>query len=168
MLLSLLLCALPLAASKDRPCSGELRLVAEPAKHSCTRGEPVVNRLSFTNQTPRDVYVVPYLFPFDLWVDQHSDGRWRTLSGMVWPNAKERRLRTPQRSEFRRVRPGETFTTQFDVELSNITKSVSGRYRLNSVRARVYDSDSVYDDDSSENNPGCAMFSAQSTAFAVQ
>jgi hypothetical protein len=166
LLLSLLLCAFPLVATKDRPCrSGEFQLNAEPAKHTFA-GEPVTIRLTFTNLTSRDVYIVPYLFPFDYWVDKHSDGRWKSLAtGIVGPNAKERRgttLGPTQQSEFRRVRAGETFTTTFNLELSTISKSVPGTYRLNAVRAHAHDSDS------SETNSGCAMFAPMSAPFTVQ
>ena len=167
LLLSLLLCAFPLRATKDRPCrSGEFRLTTQPAKHTFTKGEPVTIQLSFTNLTSRDVYIVPYLFPFDYWVDKHSDGRWKSLAtGIVGPNTKERHsssLAPTQRSEYRQVHAGETFTTHFDVELSSISRSVSGTYRLNAVRAHVYVSDS------GEQNSGCAVFAARSASFTVQ
>jgi hypothetical protein len=86
-------------------------------------------------------------------------------TGIVGPNAKERHsssLAPTQRSEYRQVHSGETFTTHFDVELSSISKSVLGAYRLNAVRAHVYESDSV------EQNSGCAVFVATSAPFTVQ
>jgi len=167
LLLSLLSSALPLPATKDRPClSGEFRLTAEPAKSTFARGEPVTIQLSFTNLTSRDVYIVPYMFPFDYWVDKHTDGRWKTLAtGIVGPNAKERlgaSLARTQRSEYRRFHAGEIFSTHFDVELSSVSKSVPGTYRLNAVRAHVYDSDS------GEKNSGCAVFAARSAPFTAQ
>jgi hypothetical protein len=167
LLLSLLFCAFPLRASKDRPCrSGEFRLTAQPAKRTFRKGEPVTIQLSFANLTSRDVYIVPYLFPFDYWVDKHSDARWKSLAtGIVGPNAKDRRgtrLGPTQQSEFRRVHAGETFTTTFDVELSTISKSVPGTYRLNTVRAHAYDSDS------GEKNSGCAVFTPMSAPFTAQ
>jgi hypothetical protein len=167
LFLGLLLCAFPLLATKDRPCrSGEFQLTAQPAKRTFAKGEPVKIQLSFTNLTSRDVHIVPYLFPFDYWVDKHSDRRWKSLAtGIVGPNAKERHsslLAPTQRSEYRQVHSGETFTTHFDVELSSISKSVLGTYRLNAVRAHVYESDSV------EQNSGCAVFAATSPPFTVQ
>jgi len=167
LLLSLLLCAFPLVATKDHPCrSGEFQFNAEPAKHTFAGGEPVTIRLSFTNLTSRDVYIVLYLFPFDYWVDKHSDGRWKSLAtGIVGPNAKERRgnpLGPAQQSEFRRVGPDEIFTTTFNLELSTISRSVPGTYRLNAVRAHAHDSDS------GEKNSGCATFAPTSAPFTVQ
>jgi hypothetical protein len=164
LLLGLLLCAFPLPATKDRPChSGDFQLTAEPTKRSFTNGEPATFRLTFTNLTSRDVYIVPYLFPFDYWVDKHIQGRWK--SGFVGPDARTRRLSpllATQLSERRRIRPRESFTTNFEPELSSITKSVSGTFRLNTVRAYVYDGDSR------GKNLGCALFTAKSVPFTVQ
>jgi len=166
MLLSLLVCALPLHASKDRPCrSGEFQITVEPEKHTFAKGERVTVRISFTNLASRDVYVIPYQFPFNYWLDKHSDGRWKSLpTGVVGPNAKKRggsSLATTQNSEYRRVPPGETFTTHFEVELSSITKSIPGTYRLNAVRIHVYETDSA------AKNSGCALFAARSAPFTV-
>jgi hypothetical protein len=157
---------IPLHATKDRPCnSGNFQLSAEPAKRTFVKGEPVTIRLTLTNLTSHDVYIVPYLFPFDYWVDKHKDGRWHSLAtGIVGPNAKERRVSSlgpTQPSEYRRIRAGENFTTHFEVELSSITKSVSGTFRLGTVRAHVYESDAG-------GNPGCALFTARSVPFTVQ
>jgi len=167
LLLGLLLCAFPLLATKDRPCrSGGFQFTAKPTKRTFAKGEPVTIQLSFTNLTSRDVYIVPRQFPFDYWVDKHSDGRWKSLAtGIVGQNAKEREgssLAPTQRSDYRHVRAGETFTMHFEVELSSITRSVSGTYRLNAVRAHVHESNSP------EQNFGCAVFAAVSASFTVQ
>jgi hypothetical protein len=151
-LLTLLVCLIPLHATNDRPCrSGDFQFSAEPAKLTLVKGEPVTIRLSFTNLTSRAVYIIPYLYPFDFWVDKHRDGHWKTLAtGVVGPNVKER------------IHAGETVTTHFYVDLSSITKSVSGTFRLGAVRAHVYESDSGAKDF------GCALFTARSVPFTVQ
>jgi hypothetical protein len=167
LLLGLLLCSFPLAATKDRPCrSGEFRLTAQPAKRTFTKEEPVTIQLSFTNLTSRDVYIVPYDFPSDYWVDKHGQGRWIALAtGISGPNASKRSVNStplPQPSEYRRIRAGETFTSQFDVELAAVTKSPVGMFRLSSVHARVHA------DNSAANNDGCFMYAPQSSTFTVR
>jgi len=151
--------------SKDRPCHDSFKLKAEPTKRAYTKGEPITIRLSFTNTTSHEVYIVPYLFPFDYWVDKHGEGRWISLAtGMVGPNANKRSVNStgpPQPSEHRRIQSGETFQTQFDVELSAVTKSPMGMFRLNSVRAHVYASDA------GANNVGCFIIAPQSSTFTV-
>lgn len=167
LLLSLLLISLPLPATKDRPCrSGEFRLSAKPAKRAFANGEPVTIRLSFTNLTSRAVYIVPYMFPFDYWVDKHKDGRWAALStGIGAPNARERRIGLSgpaQPSEYRKIQPGETFTGQFEVELRDVTTRPSGTFRVDAVRAYVYESNSA------PKNAGCAIFTTTSDSFTAQ
>lgn len=167
LLTALLLCAIALNGSKDRPCAaGEFKLVAEPAKRSYARQEPVRIRLTLTNLTSSDVYVIPYLVPFDYWVDKYSEGRWKSLAtGIVGPNAKQRHgnsLSPTSRSEYQRVGANESFTTSFDVELGSVTKSPWGKFRLNGVRAHVYSRDS------GEQNVGCAIFAETSSPFTVQ
>jgi hypothetical protein len=165
-LLGFILCTVLLYGSKDQPCHESFRLTAEPIKRVYTKGEPVTIRLSFTNSTSHEVYIAPHLFPFDYWVDKHGNGRWIALStGIVGPNAKERHIGSmgsAQPSEYRRIRAGETFTAEFEVELNSITKATAGTFRLNTVRAHVYASDS------SANNVGCAIFASESATFRVQ
>jgi hypothetical protein len=164
--LSLILCSISLYGNKDQPCHETFQLKAEPIKRAYAKGEPITIRLSFTNSTSHDVYIVPYLFPSDYWVDKHGDGRWITLStGISGPNAKERAAGSTgptQPSEYRRILAGETFTTQFDVELSSITKSPEGKVRLGSVHAHIRANDSA------PNNYGCFIFAQQSTTFTVR
>jgi hypothetical protein len=164
--LSLILCSISLYGSKDQPCHETFQFKAEPIKRIYAKGERVTIRLSFTNSTSHDVYIVPYLFPSDYWVDKHGDGRWITLStGISGPNAKERPAGSTdpaQPSEYRRILAGETFTTQFDVELSSITKLPVGKFRLGSVHAHIHANDSAL------NNYGCFIFAPQSATFTVR
>ena len=164
--ISLILCSISLYGSKDQPCHETVQLKAEPIKRLYPKGEPITIRLSFTNSTSHDVYIVPYLFPSDYWVDKHGDGRWIALStGTSGPNAKERPAGSTGRtqpSEYRRIQAGETFTAQFDVELSRITKSPVGEFRLGSVHAHIHANDSA------PNNYGCFIFAPQSATFTVR
>jgi hypothetical protein len=152
--------------SKDQPCHETFQLKAEPIKRAYAKGEPIIIRLSFTNSTSHDVYIVPYLFPSDYWVDKHRDGRWMNLStGISGPNAKEQSAGSTgptQPFEYRRVQAGETFTAQFDVELSRITKSPVGEFRLGSVHAHIHANDSA------QSNYGCSIFAPQSVTFTVR
>ena len=164
--LSLVLCSISLYGSKDQPCLETFHLKAEPIKRVYSKGDPVTIRLSFKNSTSHDVYIVPYLFPSDYWVDKHGDGRWINLSiGITGPNANERRDSStgPTRpSEYRRIHAGETFTAQFEVELSHITKAPVGKFRLGSVHAHIHANDSA------PNNYGCFIFAPQSATFTVR
>jgi hypothetical protein len=164
--IGLILCSISLYGSKDQPCYETFQLKAEPIKRLYAKGEPITIRLSFTNSTSHDVYIVPYLFPSDYWVDKHGDGRWIALStGISGPSAKERPAGSTdptQPSEYRRIHAGETFTAQFDVELSRITKSPVGKFRLGSVSAHIHANDSA------PNNYGCFIVAPQSATFTVQ
>jgi hypothetical protein len=165
-LLSLVFCSILLHGSKDRPCQESFQLKAEPIKHVYAKGEPVTIHVSFTNSTSHDVYIVPYLFPSDYWVDKHGQGRWIALAtGISGPNADKRSVNStvpPQPSEYRRIRAGETFTAQFDVELAAVTKSPVGMFRLSSVHAHVHA------DNSAANNDGCFIYAPQSSTFTVR
>jgi hypothetical protein len=164
--LSLILCTISLYGSKDQPCHGSFQLTAQPIKRVYAKGEPVTIRLSFTNSTSHEVYIVPYNFPSDYWVDKHGDGRWIALAtGISGPNANKRSVNStalPQPSEYRRIRAGETFTAQFDVELAAVTKSPVGMFRLSSVHAHVHANNSA------ANNDGCFIGARQSATFEVQ
>jgi hypothetical protein len=164
--LSLVFCSISLYGSKDQPCHETFQLKAEPIKRVYAKGEPIIIRLSFTNSTSHDVYIVPYLFPSDYWVAKHGDGRWINLStGISGPNANERRdgsTGPTQPSEYRRIHAGETFTAQFDVELSRITKLPVGKFRLGSVHAHIHANESA------PNNYGCFIFAPQSATFTVR
>lgn len=164
--IGLILCSISLYGSKDQPCYETFQLEAEPIKRLYAKGEPIIIRLSFTNSTFHDVYIVPYLFPSDYWVDKHGGGRWIALStGISGPNAKERPAGSTdptQASEYRRIPAGQTFTAQFEVELSRITKSPVGKFRLGSVSAHIHANDSA------PNNSGCFIVAPQSATFTVQ
>ena len=164
--LSVVFCSISLFGNKDQPCHETFQLKAEPIKRVYIKGEPIIIRLSFTNSTSHDVYIVPYLFPSDYWVDKHGDGRWINLStGISGPNARERRdgsTGPAQPSEYRRIQPGETFTAKFDVELGRITKSPMGKFRLSSVHAHIHASDSA------PTNYGCFISAPESTTFTVR
>ena len=160
-----LMCLVSLHATKDRPCgSGDFKLSAEPTKRTFTKQEPVTIRLTFTNLTSRDVHVVPYLFPSDYWVGKHAEGRWRSLAtGIAGPNAGQRRGNSSapsQRSEYKKVRAGESFSTTFEVELDRVTKSPWGEFRVDAVSAHVYES---YADSN-----GCFVVTMRSTSFLVK
>ena len=161
--LSLILCSISLHGSKDQPCHEAFQLTAEPTKRVYAKGEPVTIRLIFKNSTSHDVYVVPSLFPDDYWVDKHGDRRWINLSTgiVVRPPAGSTRG-AMQRSEYHRVPAGEAFTAQFDVELSSITKSPIGKFRLGSVHTHIHA------DDSTPNNYGFFIAAPQSAAFTVR
>ena len=166
LLLGLVFCSISLHGSKNPPCQDSFHLKAEPIKHVYAKGEPVAIQVSFTNSTSHEVYIVPYLFPSDYWVDKHGQGRWIALAtGISGPNAKKRSVNSmapPQPSEYRKVQPGETFTTQFEIELSVVTKSPVGTFRLSSVHAQVHANNSV------ANNAGCFIWAPQSSTFTVQ
>ena len=161
--LSLILCSISLYGSKDQPCLEAFQLKAEPIKRVYSKGEPVTIRLSFKNSTSHDVYVVPSLFSSDYWVDKHRDGRWINLSTSISvrpPAGSTRGAMQP--SEYRRVPAGEAFTTQFDVELSSVTKSPIGEFRLSSVHTHIHANDSA------PNNYGCFISAPQSVTFTVR
>ena len=162
-LLSLFLCSISLYGSKAQPCYETFLLKAVPIKSVYAKGEPITIRLSFTNLTSHDVYIVPSLFPSDYWVDKHGDGRWINLSSgiSVRPPAGSTRG-TMQPSEYRRVSAGEAFSVQFDVELSTVTKSPVGEFRLGSVHTYIHSNDSA------PNNFGCFIFAPQSATFTVR
>jgi hypothetical protein len=104
-----------LYGSKDQPCHETFQLKAEPIKRLYAKGEPITIRLSFTNSTSHDVYIVPYLFPSDYWVDKHGDGRWIALStGISGPNAKERPAGSTDPTQ--RIIKGRPFEVSFECE----------------------------------------------------
>jgi hypothetical protein len=74
-------------------------------------------------------------------------GRWIAFStGISGPNAKLRpggSAGSTQPSEYRRIQAGETFTAQFDIELSRITKSPVGKFRLAAVNTHIHANDSA-------------------------
>jgi hypothetical protein len=165
--LSLVSCSVSLYGSKDQPCHETFQLKAEPIERVYAKGEPIIIRLSFTNSTSHDVYIVPYLFPSDYWVATHRDGRWINLStGIGGPNAKERPagLTGPTRpsDEYRRIQAGEMFTKDFGVDLSRITKSPGGKFLLGSVHAHIHANDSAPSD------YGCFISAPQSAVFTVR
>jgi hypothetical protein len=167
ILIVLLLCAVTLKASKDRPCaSGDFKLTVEATKNSYSALEPIRIRLALKNRTSSDVYIVPYLLPFDYWVEKHSEGRWKSLAtGIVGPNSQLREtpsLSPPKQSEYLRVRAGESYTTTFDVELNLVTKSPRGEFRLSGVRGHIYSTNSGI------KNLGCAVYAPTSASFNVR
>jgi len=163
LLLGLVSCSISLSGSKGQPCHEAFQLKAEPIKRVYKNDEPITIRLSFTNSTSHDVYVVPSLFPSDYWVDKHGDSRWINLSTgiSVRPPAGSTRG-AMQPSEYRRVPAGEAFTTQFDVELRSVTKSPVGEFWLSSVHTHIHANDSA------PNNYGCFISAPQSVTFTVR
>jgi hypothetical protein len=166
LLLTLVFCGISLHGRKNRPCEDSFQLKAEPTKRVYAKGERVTIQVSFTNSTSHEVYIVPYLFPSDYWVDKHGQGRWIALATSIsGPNASMRGAKSmapPQPSEYRRIGAGKTFTTQFEVELDAVTKSPVGMFRLSSVHAQVHTNNSA------ANNDGCFIYAPQSSTFTVR
>ena len=166
LLLTLVLCGISLHGSKNRPCQGSFQLKAEPIKRVYAQGEPVTIQVRFTNSTSHEVYIVPYLFPSDYRLDKHGQGRWIALATSISaPNASTRGVKStapPQPSEYRRIGPGETFSTKFEVELDAVTKSPVGMFRLDAVHAQVHANNSA------TNNDGCFIYAPQSSTFTVR
>jgi hypothetical protein len=91
-------------------------------------------------------------------VEKFGDWLRRTNAGQRRGNSSA----PPQRSEYKKVRAGESFSTTFDVDLNRVTKSPSGEFRLDAVSAHVYESEA----DSHGN--GCFVVTMRSTSFLVK
>ena len=145
----------PIRASVDRACSsGDFQLVATPEKAGFSKAEEVVFRLTATNRTQPDVWIVPHLFPFDYSVERFSRGGWKEMGGMV-PAARSRRnmpLGPRDQSEYRVLKSAETYSASFVVAPELLGKAKSGQFQ---IRVRVYFKEMS---DQNLRNLGCAMF----------
>lgn len=144
-----------LRAGEDRMCTAsDFQLIATPEKPLFSKAEPVNFRLAVTNRKQQGVRIVPYLFPFDYWIEKYSGGQWKDIGGMV-PGARFRQnlpLFPRDESEYRTLKSAETYSASFVVDPELLGKTKTGRFR---IRVRAYAKET---NDQNLRDIGCAMF----------